>query len=146
MSQKKRVLFALVIAAVIVIAVFFSFAINLLFRGNDSIELPSITNTGSAGEDTPSASGDLDGVLEEFDRVVGLARLRAVHLNDSKNPRGSRKDRHEKLGFGTIGLEALARVVNHPALRGLPFYLETPNDLDGYAQEIACVKGLAGVE
>ena len=88
--------------------------------------------------------GDLDGVLEEFDRVVGLERLRAVHLNDSKNPLGSRKDRHEKLGLGTIGLEALARVVNHPALRGLPFYLETPNDLDGYAREIACVKGLAG--
>ena len=87
---------------------------------------------------------DLDGVLEEFDRVVGLERLRAVHLNDSKNPLGSRKDRHEKLGRGTIGLEALARVVNHPALRGLPFYLETPNDLDGYAREIACVKGLAG--
>lgn len=80
---------------------------------------------------------DLDGVLEAFDRVIGLERLRAVHLNDSKNPPGSRKDRHERLGDGHIGMEALARVVNHPALRRLPFYLETPNELDGYAREIA---------
>lgn len=83
----------------------------------------------------------LDDVLEEFDRVVGLSRLRAVHLNDSKNPMGSRKDRHERIGEGTIGLEALARVINHEALRGLPFYLETPNELDGYAAEIALLRG-----
>ena len=83
----------------------------------------------------------LDDVLEEFDRVVGLSRLRAVHLNDSKNPMGSRKDRHERIGKGTIGLEALARVINHEALRGLPFYLETPNELDGYAAEIALLRG-----
>ena len=83
----------------------------------------------------------LDDVLEEFDRVIGLARLRAVHLNDSKNPMGSRKDRHEKIGQGMIGLQALTRVINHEALRGLPFYLETPNELDGYAAEIALLRG-----
>lgn len=86
-------------------------------------------------------ANDLDGVLTEFDRVIGLPRLKAIHLNDSKNPLGSHKDRHEKLGEGTIGLEALMRVVNHPALRELPFYLETPNELEGYAREIAAVKG-----
>ena len=85
--------------------------------------------------------GDLDGVLREFDRVVGLDRLRAVHLNDSKNPLGSRKDRHARIGEGCIGLEALVRVVNHPLLRGLPFYLETPqDDLSGWAAEIALLK------
>ena len=85
--------------------------------------------------------GDLDGVLREFDRVVGLDRLRAVHLNDSKNPPGSRKDRHARIGEGTIGLEALVRVVNHPLLRDLPFYLETPqDDLSGWAAEIALLK------
>ncbi len=85
---------------------------------------------------------DLDGVLEEFDRVVGLNRLRAIHLNDSKNPLGSRKDRHEKLGEGHIGLDAIARIVNHPALRELPFLLETPNELDGYQREIATLREL----
>ena len=84
----------------------------------------------------------LDEVLEEFDRVIGLSRLRAVHLNDSKNPLGSHKDRHEKLGDGQIGLEALSRVINHPTLRELPFYLETPNELPGYAREIALMRGL----
>lgn len=84
--------------------------------------------------------GQLDAVLEEFDRVIGLSRLRAVHLNDSKNPLGSHKDRHEKLGEGSIGLAALTAIVNHPALRELPFYLETPNELDGYAREIATMK------
>lgn len=83
---------------------------------------------------------DLDGVLEEFDKVIGLEKLKAIHLNDSMNPLGSRKDRHQKLGEGTLGLEALARIVNHPALRDLPFYLETPNDLAGYAREIALMK------
>ena len=83
-------------------------------------------------------AGDLDGVLEEFDRVIGLERLRAVHLNDSKNPCGAHKDRHEKLGAGCIGFEALSAVTKHPALRDLPFYLETPHDdLAGYADEIA---------
>ncbi len=84
---------------------------------------------------------DLDGVLAEFDRVVGLDRLKAVPLNDSKNPPGSRKDRHEKLGQGCIGLEALVRVAEHPALRDLPFCLETPNELTGYAEEIALMRG-----
>ncbi|MCL2151964.1 MAG: deoxyribonuclease IV [Oscillospiraceae bacterium] len=85
---------------------------------------------------------DLDGVLTEFDRVIGLKRLRAVHINDSKNTRESRKDRHETIGNGQIGLEALARVINHESLRSLPFYLETPNELEGYAQEIALLQGL----
>ena len=87
--------------------------------------------------------GDLDGVLEEFDRVIGLSRLKAVHLNDSKNPMGARKDRHEKIGQGEIGLEALTRVVCHPALRDLPFCLETPNELPGYAAEIALLRQAA---
>lgn len=84
---------------------------------------------------------DLDDVLAEFDSVVGLERLRAIHLNDSKNPIASHKDRHEKIGDGTLGLEGLARVINHPKLRDLPFYLETPNELDGYAREIALLRG-----
>jgi deoxyribonuclease-4 len=85
---------------------------------------------------------DLDGVLTEFDRVVGLERLKAIHLNDSKNPPGSRKDRHECLGQGSLGLEALERIVNHPALRHLPFCLETPNELPGYQAEIELMRGL----
>ena len=86
-------------------------------------------------------AGDLDGVLREFDRAVGLVRLRAIHLNDSRNPLGSRKDRHARIGEGCIGLEALVRVVNHPLLRGLPFYLETPQDeLSGWAAEIALLR------
>lgn len=83
---------------------------------------------------------DLDGVLAEFDRRIGLDRLKAVHLNDSKNPPGSRKDRHERIGEGEIGLEALARVVRHPVLRDLPFCLETPNELPGYKAEIALMR------
>ncbi len=85
-------------------------------------------------------AGDLDGVLTEFDRVIGLDRLKAVHLNDSLNPLGARKDRHARIGEGCIGLEALTRVVRHPALRDLPFCLETPNDLPGYAREIALLR------
>ena len=84
--------------------------------------------------------GDLDGVLEEFDREIGLDRLRAIHINDSKNPMGSHKDRHEHIGEGSIGLDAMTRIINHPALRHLPFYLETPNELPGYAQEIALLR------
>lgn len=83
---------------------------------------------------------DLNGVLEEFDRTLGLDRLKAIHLNDSKNPLGAHKDRHEKLGQGCIGLETLKNVVNHPALRDLPFILETPNDLTGYQEEIALMR------
>ena len=85
---------------------------------------------------------DLDGVLTEFDKVIGLHRLKAIHLNDSKNPAGAKKDRHERLGEGCIGTEALARIVNHPALRGLPFCLETPNELPGYKAEIELMRGL----
>ena len=85
--------------------------------------------------------GDLDGVLEEFDRVIGLDRLHAIHLNDSMNARGSHKDRHARIGEGEIGFKALAAVTNHPKLRDLPFYLETPNpELAGYAEEIAALR------
>ena len=87
---------------------------------------------------------DLEGVLDEFDRVIGLDRLRALHLNDSKNPRGARKDRHEKIGRGTLGVDCFAAIVRHPFLRTLPMVLETPNELDGYAQEIALLRCLAG--
>ena len=86
--------------------------------------------------------GNLDGVLEEFDKIIGLSRLKAVHLNDSKNPFESHKDRHEKIGLGSIGLEAFRRIINHPAMRSLPFYLETPNDTDGYAAEINLLRGM----
>jgi len=85
---------------------------------------------------------DLDGVLTEFDRVIGLERLKAVHINDSLNPRGTHKDRHARIGEGCLGAEALGRVVRHPALQGLPFVLETPNELAGYAREIALLKAL----
>ena len=84
--------------------------------------------------------GDLDSVMEEFDRVVGLSKLYAVHLNDSLNGLGSHKDRHAVIGGGKIGTEALSRVINHPALRDLPFILETPNELPGYAGEIALLR------
>ena len=85
---------------------------------------------------------DLDGVLEEFDHVIGLKYLKAIHINDSMNPLGSHKDRHAKIGEGYIGTEAFARIINHPALRHLPFFLETPNELDGYQGEIALLRGL----
>jgi deoxyribonuclease-4 len=87
-------------------------------------------------------AGDLDGVLAEFDRVIGLERLRAIHINDSKNPFGSHKDRHETIGNGALGLKALKAVINHPRLRNLPFYLETPNELEGYKQEIALLRSV----
>ena len=83
---------------------------------------------------------DLDGVLGKFEKIIGLSRLKAVHFNDSKNPCGSAKDRHEKLGQGFIGMEAMKRIAQHPAFDGLPFILETPNDDEGYIQEIATVK------
>ena len=83
---------------------------------------------------------DLDGVLKEFDEAIGLERLRAVHINDSKNPFSSRKDRHARIGEGSLGIDALAGVINHPKLRHLPFYLETPNEPEGHAQEIRLLK------
>ena len=85
-------------------------------------------------------ANDLDGVLEEFDRAIGLSRLHAVHLNDSLNVRAARKDRHARIGEGEIGLEALTRVIRHPKIRHLPFILETPNDDAGYAREIAMLR------
>lgn len=84
--------------------------------------------------------GNLDGVLDEFDRVIGLGRLKAIHLNDSLNPPASHKDRHARIGEGHIGLEALSRVINHPKLKDLPFILETPNEHDGYKKEIALLR------
>ena len=86
---------------------------------------------------------DLDGVLDRFDRTIGLHRLKAIHLNDSKNPCGSHKDRHEKIGQGQIGLAAFEAIVRHPALKDLPFFLETPNELPGYAEEIRLLRSLA---
>ncbi len=84
--------------------------------------------------------GDLDGVLTEFDQVIGLDKLKAIHLNDSMYGFESHKDRHARIGEGKIGLEAITRIINHPALRHLPFYLETPNDLEGYAREISMLR------
>ena len=83
---------------------------------------------------------DLDGVLDEFDRVIGLDRLKALHINDSKNPPGSHKDRHEKIGDGTLGLDVIGRFINHPKLYGLPCILETPNEFEGYKKEIQMLR------
>ena len=123
--------------------------------GRSFEELRAIMDTAKAGDrlgvclDTCHAYDggydivdNLDGVLEEFDRVIGLSRLKAIHMNDSKNPFASHKDRHEKIGEGSIGLEAMVHIINHPQLRQLPFYLETPNELDGYAREIALLRSL----
>jgi len=84
---------------------------------------------------------DLDGVLDEFDCIIGLDKLKALHLNDSKNPFGSRKDRHACIGEGSLGFETFRKIINHPALQGLPMILETPNELPGYQQEIALLRG-----
>ena len=83
---------------------------------------------------------NLDGVIEEFDRIIGLDKLKAIHLNDSLNELGAHKDRHAKIGEGKIGVEALVKVINHPKLKHLPFFLETPNELDGYAKEIQLLR------
>ncbi len=85
---------------------------------------------------------DLDGVLTEFDRIIGLDKLKAIHINDSLNPLGAKKDRHAKIGEGFLGVEAFQRIITHPALRNLPFVLETPNELDGYAREIELLRQL----
>ena len=89
-------------------------------------------------------AGDIDGVLTAFDKVIGLRRLRAVHVNDSLNPVGAHKDRHARIGEGYLGAETFRRIVNHPALQGLPMVLETPNELPGYAEEIALLRRLHG--
>ena len=86
---------------------------------------------------------NLDGVLQEFDRVIGLHRLKALHVNDSKNTKDSHKDRHACLGEGNLGLETFRNIVNHPALKDLPMILETPNELPGYAKEIALLRSMA---
>ncbi|NMA12114.1 MAG: deoxyribonuclease IV [Chloroflexi bacterium] len=91
----------------------------------------------SAGYDIVN---NLDGVIQEFDKVIGLERLKAIHLNDSKMPFNSKKDRHELIGKGLIGLDAIVAFINHPALRNLPFYLETPNDVEGYGEEIKLLR------
>lgn len=85
---------------------------------------------------------NLDNVLEEFDKIIGLNKLYAIHLNDSKNILGSHKDRHEKIGEGNIGLDAIGKIINHEKLKDLPFFLETPNELDGYAKEISLLKSI----
>ena len=85
---------------------------------------------------------DLDGVLKQFDEIIGIDRLKAIHLNDSMNPFASHKDRHQKIGEGSIGIEAMERIINHPMLKELPFYLETPNDIEGYGKEIVWLKSL----
>lgn len=85
---------------------------------------------------------DLDGVLDEFDKLIGLDRLHAIHLNDSKNPFESHKDRHEKIGEGHIGIETITKIINHPKLRHLPFFLETPNEIEGHAEEIKLLKSV----
>lgn len=85
---------------------------------------------------------DLDGVLNEFDRVIGIEKLKAIHINDTKNPFQSHKDRHEKIGQGYIGTDAFEKIINNPRIKELPFYLETPNELDGYAVEIEMLKRL----
>ena len=87
---------------------------------------------------------DLDGVLKEFDSVLGIDRLKAIHLNDSKNPFESHKDRHEKIGEGTLGIDTVKNIVTHPILKELPFFLETPNEIDGYKREIELIRGICG--
>jgi deoxyribonuclease-4 len=94
----------------------------------------------SAGYDIVN---DLEGVLKKFDEVIGLERLKAIHLNDSQNPFDSHKDRHAKIGEGSIGMEAIIKIINHPKLRSLPFYLETPNEVPGYEEEIKLLRGQA---
>ncbi|WP_194190129.1 deoxyribonuclease IV [Clostridium chrysemydis] len=87
-------------------------------------------------------ANDLDSVLSEFDKIIGLDRLKAIHLNDTKNPFKSHKDRHEKIGEGYLGLDAITKIINHPKLKGIPFFLETPNELDGYKKEIELLKSV----
>lgn len=114
--------------------------INLILQGIDHAKLGVCLDTChvyAAGYDIVN---DLDGVLVQFDRIVGLDKLKAIHLNDSMTPHGSRKDRHARIGEGTLGLDAIVAIINHPQLRHLPFYLETPNEVAGYAEEIKMLK------
>lgn len=117
----------------------------IIDKVEDSSKLGVCLDTCHVWDGGYDIAGDLDGVIDKFDAIIGLQRLKAVHLNDSLNVLGSHKDRHAKIGKGKIGLEALLRVMSHPKLRSLPFYLETPNDLEGYRDEIALLKrSLAG--
>ena len=121
---------------------FIAFAVAMVLcvtSSPNTLKVAKASDTYDAGYDIVN---NLDGVLEEFDRIIGLDRLCAIHINDSKNPFASHKDRHEKIGEGSIGIEAMRRIINHPSLRNLPFFLETPNDLDGYGKEIALLKSL----
>lgn len=112
----------------------------IMDRVNDPARLGVCLDTCHVHDAGYEIAANLDGVLEEFDRVIGLSRLKALHINDSKNPAGARKDRHEVIGGGFLGFEALYRVVHHPALAGLPMVLETPNELSGYAAEIRLLR------
>lgn len=85
---------------------------------------------------------DLEGVIKEFDSIIGIKNLKAIHLNDSMNPFNNHKDRHQKIGEGSLGIKTIKNVINHPKLKNLPFYLETPNEIEGYAKEIALLKSL----
>jgi deoxyribonuclease-4 len=114
---------------------------SILGRVEDSSSLGVCLDTCHVFDGGYDIVGSLEQVLAEFDAVIGLGRLKAIHLNDSKNGLGSRKDRHEKIGKGEIGLEAFRALVRHPRLKSLPFILETPNDLDGYQREIAVLRG-----
>lgn len=114
----------------------------IIDRTNLSNKLGVCLDTCHVNDGGYDVVNNLDGVLDEFDRVIGLERLKAIHLNDSKNPLSAHKDRHEKIGEGYIGIEAIERIINHPALRNLPFFLETPNDIDGYAKEIKLLREL----
>ena len=87
-------------------------------------------------------TNNIYGILEEFDKIIGIDRLKAIHLNDSKNPLGAHKDRHEKIGEGHLTLDGIVSVITHPVVSKLPIVLETPNDLDGYAREIALLQDL----
>lgn len=113
---------------------------DIISRVNLSNKLGVCLDTCHIWDGGYDIAGNLENVLEKFDRIIGLEKLKAVHLNDSLNPMGSHKDRHAKIGEGTIGLDALIRVINHPALKNLPFILETPNDMEGYKREIALLR------
>lgn len=113
---------------------------KIIDGGEDSTHLGVCLDTCHIWDGGYDIVADFDKVLDEFDAVIGLDRLKAVHINDSMNPLGAHKDRHEKIGQGNIGEEALKAIVNNPRLQGLPFILETPNDDAGYAKEIALIK------
>lgn len=115
---------------------------NIIEKVEDTSHLGVCLDTCHVFDGGYDIVGNLDEVLKQFDEIIGLERLKAIHLNDSKNELGSHKDRHEKIGEGNIGLEAFRNIINHPKLRELPFFLETPNELEGYAREINVLKKL----